>query len=79
MTTKADGSTVTSCRVPRGREYRVRFDRNGEAVAVETVYRRWNDTGRVYRSIWTRTSGRPMTVLVKCAVRAALAEREPQQ
>ena len=47
MTTKADGSTVTSCRVPRGREYRVRFDRNGEAVAVETVYRRWNDTGRV--------------------------------
>lgn len=67
-----DCVTVT-CSANRGKEYRVTFNAKdgGSVVLVEAVYRRWNDTGRVYRQIWSRLSGKPMSALVACAIRAA--------
>ena len=64
-----------SCIANRGRRYEVVFDKETqEVLAVFSRYIRWNDTGGVSREIWNRWSGKRMTPLVSCAVRAALAK-----
>jgi len=69
------GKTV-ECRSDgrRPRHYRVTFTakEHGGPAVVESVYTRWSHPGKVYRTLWLSTSGEPMSVAVKCAVRAGL-------
>ena len=70
---KQHGSVAVMCDGHRGRRYRVTFDirEGGGPSIVESVYRRWNDTGRVYREIWSSVGGKRMSMLVCLAVRSA--------
>lgn len=70
------GRITVLCHANRGRQYRVTFtaESGGDASVVESVFRRWNDTGCVYRTIWVRNRGRRMTPLVASAIRVAVEQ-----
>ena len=67
---------IIECVANRGTKYRVAFDHEGNAVWVETVYRRAADTGSVRRRIWSKHCER-MSTTAACAIRSAIAVKNP--
>lgn len=70
------GKVTVECRGggSRTRHYRVTFTakEHGGPAVVESVYTRGAHAGKVYRTLWLSTSGKPMSIAVKCAVRAGV-------